>query len=39
MSNAGMSKDQENLTGDSGVIAHDVKASVLEDKVYQPKSN
>ena len=39
MSKDGMSADKGTITSDSGVIAHDVKADILEDKAYQPESN
>ena len=38
MSNDGMSPDKGTTTSDSGVVAHDVKLTILEDN-YQPESN
>ena len=39
MSKDGMSPDKGTTTSDSGVIAHDVKLTILEDNNYQPESN
>ena len=39
MSKDGMSPDKGTTTSDSGVIAHDVKTDILEDKTYQPESS
>ena len=39
MSKDGMSPDKGTTTSDSGVIAHDVKLTILEDNNYQPDSN
>ena len=35
----GMSPDNGTVTSDSGVIAHNVKTDILEDKTYQPENN
>ena len=39
MSKDGMSPDKGTTTSDSGVIAHDVKLTILDDSYYQPESN
>ena len=39
MSKNGMSSDSGTLTSDSGVIAHDVKLTILDDNNYQPENN
>ena len=39
VSKDGMSPDKETTTSDSGIVAHDVKVNILEDKNYQPESN
>ena len=39
MSKDGISPDKGTITSDSGVIAHDVKTDILEDKTYQPESS
>ena len=39
MSKDGMSSDNGTLKSDSGVIAHDVKLTILDDSYYQPESN
>ena len=39
MSKDGMLPDKGTTTSDSGVIAHDVKLTILEDNNYQPENN